>query len=33
MKYKAYKKINKKIDCNLLFCVSNHLILVFEKKI
>ena len=22
MKYKAYKKINKKIDCNLLFVVS-----------
>ena len=33
MKYKAYKKINKKIDCNLLFVVSQHLILVFEKKI
>lgn len=33
MKYKAYKKINKKIDCNLLFVVSQHLILVFELKI
>ena len=33
MKYKAYKKINKKIDCFLLFVVSQHLILVFEKKI
>ena len=33
MKYKAYKKINKKIDCNLLFVVSQHLILVFEMKI
>jgi intraflagellar transport protein 122 len=33
MKYKAYKKINKKIDCNLLFVVSQHLVLVFEKKI
>lgn len=33
MKYKAYKKINKKIDCNLLFVVSQHLVLVFEMKI
>jgi intraflagellar transport protein 122 len=33
MKYKAYKKINKKIDCNLLFVISQHLILVFDKKI
>ena len=33
MKYKAYKKINKKIDCNLLFVVSQHLVLVFQKKI
>ena len=33
MKYKAYKKINKRIDCNLLFVVSHHLILVYEKKI
>ena len=33
MKYKAYKKINKKIDCHLLFVVSLHLVLVFEKKI
>lgn len=33
MKYKAYKKINKRIDCNLLFVVSQHLVLVFEMKI
>jgi len=33
MKYKAYKKINKKLDCSLLFVVSFHLVLVFEKKI
>jgi len=33
MKYKAHKKINKRIDCNNLFVVSQHLILVFDKKI
>lgn len=33
MKYKAYKKINKKIDCNLLFVLSHHLVLVYELKI
>ena len=33
MKYKAYKKINKKIDCNLLFVLAHHVVCVFEKKI
>lgn len=33
MKYKAHKKINKRIDCSNLFVTSHHLILVFEKKI
>jgi len=33
MKYKAYKKISKKIDCNLLFVLSQHLVLTFEKKV
>lgn len=33
MKYKAHKKINKRIDCNNLFVTSQNLVLVFEKKI
>lgn len=33
MKYKAHKKINKKIDCKGLFVFSHHLVLCFEKKI
>lgn len=33
MKYKAHKKINKKIDCQNLFVFSQHLVLCFEKKI
>lgn len=33
MKYKAHKKINKKIDCLNLFVFSHHLVLVFEQKI
>ena len=33
MKYKAHKKINKKIDCSNLFAFSHHLVLCFEKKI
>jgi len=33
MKYKAHKKINKKIDCSNLFVFSHHLVLCFEKKI
>jgi intraflagellar transport protein 122 len=33
MKYKAHKKINKRIDCKDLFVTSNNLVLVFEKKI
>jgi intraflagellar transport protein 122 len=33
MKYKAHKKINRKIDCRNLFVVSQHLVLVFETKI
>ena len=33
MKYKAHKKINKKIDCQNLFVFSHHLVLCFEKKI
>lgn len=33
MKYKAHKKINKRIDCSNLFVVSNNLVLVFDKKI
>lgn len=33
MKYKAHKKINKKIDCANLFVFSQHLVLCFQKKI
>lgn len=33
MKYKAHKKINKKIDCQNLFVFSHHLVLCFDKKI
>jgi len=33
MKYKAYKKISKKIDCNHLLVLSNHLITCLDKKI
>lgn len=33
MKYKAHKKINKRIDCSNLFVTSHHLILIFDKKI
>jgi intraflagellar transport protein 122 len=33
MKYKAHKKINKKIDCNNLFVFSQHLVLCFDRKI
>lgn len=33
MKYKAHKKINKKIDCSDLFVTSQNLVFVFEKKI
>ena len=33
MKYKAHKKINKRIDCTNLFVTSQHLVLVFEKKL
>ena len=33
MKYKAHKKINKRIDCTDLFVTSQNLVFVFEKKI
>lgn len=33
MKYKAHKKINKRIDCKNLYVTSHHLVLQFEKKI
>ena len=33
MKYKAHKKINKRIDCSNLFVTSQHLVLIFDKKI
>lgn len=33
MKYKAHKKINKRIDCKDLFVTSQNLVLVFDKKI
>jgi intraflagellar transport protein 122 len=33
MKYKAHKKINKKIDCTNLFVFSSDLVLCFEKKL
>lgn len=33
MKYKAYKKINRKFDCNLMFVLAHHLVMVFDKKI
>ena len=33
MKYKAHKKIAKRIDCIDLFVTSQHLVLQFEKKI
>jgi intraflagellar transport protein 122 len=33
MKYKAHKKINKRIDCTNLYVTSHNLVLVFEKKI
>jgi intraflagellar transport protein 122 len=33
MKYKAHKKISKKIDCHNLFVFSHHLVLCFDKKI
>ena len=33
MKYKAYKKISKKVECNLLFVLSNHLVLCLDRKI
>ena len=33
MKYKAHKKINKRIDCTNLFVTSQHLVLVFDKKL
>ena len=33
MKYKAHKKISKKIDCLNLFVFSHNLVLVFENKI
>ena len=33
MKYKAHKKINKRIDCKNLFVTSQNLVLVFERKV
>ena len=33
MKYKAHKKINKRIDCSNLFVTSQNLVFIFEKKI
>ena len=33
MKYKAYRKIAKKIDCNQFFVFYGHLVLIYEKKI
>lgn len=33
MKYKAHKKIGKKIDCQNLFVFSHHLVLCFDRKI
>jgi intraflagellar transport protein 122 len=33
MKYKAYKKITKKFDCNLLFVLSQHLVLCLDRKV
>jgi len=33
MKYKAYKKINRKFECNLMFVLAHHLVMVFDKKI
>jgi intraflagellar transport protein 122 len=33
MKYKAHKKINKRIECSNMFVTSHHLVFVFEKKI
>jgi len=33
MKYKAHKKINKRIDCTNLYVTSHHLVFIFEKKI
>jgi intraflagellar transport protein 122 len=33
MKYKAHKKINKRIDCSNLFVTSQNLVLIFDKKI
>ena len=33
MKYKAHKKITKRIDCRDLFVLSQNLVLIFDKKI
>ena len=33
MKYKAHKKINKRIDCSNLFVTSQNLVFIFDKKI
>lgn len=33
MKYKAHKKINKRIECSNLFVTSQNLVFIFEKKI
>ena len=33
MKYKAHKKINKRIDCTNLFVTSQNLVFIFDKKI
>jgi intraflagellar transport protein 122 len=33
MKYKAYKKISKKVECNLLFVLSHHLVLCLDRKV
>jgi intraflagellar transport protein 122 len=33
MKYKAHKKINKRIECSNLYVTSHHLVFIFEKKI
>ena len=33
LKYKLYKKINKKIDCTNFAMVSNNFLMAFQKKI
>ena len=33
MKYKAFKKIGKKIDCTLLFVLAQHLVLCIDRKV